>query len=359
MNLRIVLMFVLFFMSSSLAESAIIFTDNFDSQADWTYLQGTSADTHCWIPETPTCSNPATQPPTNWTGWYNGFSHCSDGPGNNNMYIDAIPGYPVESSGTCYGGSGNCLTFWDESCSAPSGVMQDSDGNIGYNLGSTYPEVYIRWRFKFSPTFQWLSSETITPQHKILHIQYYTSGSPWSYGDENPQNRPYNIPGFTYYSGTIYYYNAYRCEEAWKCTGTPSLTMTNPGDYDYVSIGTWGTTIGDGNWHTIMLYYKMNSSVGIADGVHTVWLDGSQIYTRSDIPWADQGADSSPMRGWRAMSFGGNNNNAYQDSGAISGREQWYAIDDIVVATTYQEAVDGSGGGGSAQGCTISGGNFR
>ena len=105
------------------------------------------------------------------------------------------------------------------------------------------------------------------------------------------------------------------------------------------SIGTQGSNslITDGDWHCVEQRYKMNTHNGISfnnDGVWQLWIDGV-LKATFVVPWNQNGAPSSPIRGFRAVLIGGNNNNYWASSGTITEREQWYAIDDIVISTTY------------------------
>src|SRR5574343_135547 len=91
--------------------ASVLFQDSFDSSSDWTVTQPTGSDSHCY-PST-SCGVPG-----GWTGYVNGACLCdgiSGEPGNNNFYINQYAGYPLETN-ACRGGSGKCVTFWEESC---------------------------------------------------------------------------------------------------------------------------------------------------------------------------------------------------------------------------------------------------
>jgi hypothetical protein len=84
--------------------------------------------------------------------------------------------------------------------------------------------------------------------------------------------------------------------------------------------------------------FKMNTNNGStfnADGVHSFWLDGQLKYEATNIPFSDNGSSVNPRRGWNFVSLGGNNNNHWIDNCTGTGCEQWYAIDDVVISTTY------------------------
>ncbi|MFQ5900406.1 MAG: chitobiase/beta-hexosaminidase C-terminal domain-containing protein, partial [Thermodesulfobacteriota bacterium] len=90
---------------------------------------------------------------------------------------------------------------------------------------------------------------------------------------------------------------------------------------------------GDGQWHALEFYVKLNSACGVADGEARFWYDGNEIGTTTDLAWGDVGCQSSPRLKWNQVSFSGNNFNRY--SNYTNGSEQWYAIDDVVISTAY------------------------
>ena len=336
--LYIFLAIVLIFEGSAFGE--ILFQDNFDNQGDWTRTQSTTSDDVCY--------SGCTGIPSGWTSYRNGFSYCTNGPGNNNFYIDAIPGYPVESSGTDRGGSGKCVTFWDESC---TNQFEDSDGMIAKQLGANHDEIYIRFYIKFSPDFKWMDSSDAyaaghsdTAQHKFWHIQHYCEdgGDPYSYfGARDRCNYPVAVGGIYRWTSSekLKFYQLYACEESTCNAGTPAFDTYT----EYITIGDISTlrqdgNLLDGNWHSIEQHYKMNTNAGSTfntDGVWEIWIDENLIFSRSDIPWSNDGSQQSPRRGWNFIVLGGNNNNRWTAVCSGTACEQWYAIDDVVISTEY------------------------
>lgn len=327
------------FMLPCVATAAIIDSDNFDSDADWTVTQPTGADQRCYS----SCGMPG-----GWTGYTNGMSYCtttSDKPGNNNLYIHQYAGYPLETN-VCRGGSGKCVTQWSESC---TNLFENSDGMLGRTLTNApdlgYEEIYVRFYIRFKANFEMraLSGED-GGSFKLWHIQHQKPGhDPFIYlgtsGYEN--NVPLSSGGINQWSNYIQLYAENRCQTTYYCRDAvvwPISTVTAA----YQSGG-----IFDGNWHRIILRQKRNSAINTADGIIEFWLDSNKI-----TPWAGPGntninyndSGSSELRGWRYLGLGGNNNNQFDTSCSTTADcEQWYSIDDVVVATTYQEAVDGSG----------------
>jgi len=171
-----------------------------------------------------------------------------------------------------------------------------------------------------------------------MHLQRYCgSGVPWSYFG-NDCNLPVTVPGIKTYGGDVYYYTAYRCEESYYCQGTPSYDFDVGTDQDHVNLGPWSSILGDGQWHSMEFHYRMNTNNGSvfhADGEHRFWLDGELKYESTNIPFSDNGSDQDPRRGWNFFSIGGNNKNRWTTSCTGIGCEQWYSVDDVVVATEY------------------------
>lgn len=85
----------------------------------------------------------------------------------------------------------------------------------------------------------------------------------------------------------------------------------------------------DGKWHCFEFYVKLNSAGGVADGVSKVWYDGALVGSTTNAVWIPLGDDPAQWK-WNHAWLGGNNANLY-----LPANEQWYAIDDVVVSTTY------------------------
>lgn len=308
-------------------QAQIIFQDNFNSSPDWTVAQPVGSTVHC--------ANNSCGVPGGWTGYYNGVCKCwgvSGAPGNNLLYINQYAGYPNETN-TCRGGSGKCLTVWMESCTG----ADDADGQITKLLDQEYEEIYIRFYIKFKPgyelrTYDPSGAGSIT---KLYHIQHYVDGSPHAYFGTNLGNQPVSSGGITEYgspngaggSGMVQFYAEARCQTNYYCH---SVIPFNIGTYAQVY---------DGNWHSWEMRFKRNSSIGVRDGIIEFWFDGVKKnpvsgYYNTDIAWNDTG--SSRLRGWKYVMLAGNTNNRFDLSCSdMADCEQWYAIDDVVISTTY------------------------
>ena len=313
------------FLMCSNGATQVIFQDNFDSSANWTVTQPTGSSV--------SCSNSSCGVPGGWTGYYNGACLCdgvSGEPGNNLLYINQYAGYPNETN-ACRGGSGKCLNIWQESCISG---FDNSDAQMTFDSGTEYEELYLRFyiRFKSGWELKPLVGEDGFAM-KLYHIQHYSSGSPHAYFGANPGNQPVSSGGLNQYSTSIQFYSENRCQTNYYCHAITLWTLGST---------TWGYAAGgifDGNWHSIELRIKRNSSIGVSDGILELWFDGVKKnyisgYQGNDIPYNDSG--SSELRGWRYVMLGGNSYNQWDTSCSnMADCEQWYAIDDVVISTTY------------------------
>lgn len=329
---QVLLILLLTWLFAAQVQATVIFQTSFDSDDNWTHAQ-TSSDYVCYSG----CSLP-----TGWTAIRDGLSYCSvngyDGPGNNTMSLGT--GIVGSESGTidatgCSGGSGKCVTFWDESC---DNSFEDSDGMLGVDLGSEYEDIYLGYDVRYSPDYviEAVTGED-TAQHKYDHIQHYASGNPFAYLESGPNNQPVSSAGYMRYQNSFLYISGNRCTNDYWCASGADQNVTVS---SYATAKSTG--ILNGSWHRIVLRQKRNSSIGATDGIHQAWYDGVQIMSLTNLTTNDTG--SAELRGFRFVAIGGNNNNRWTTSCSGTSCEQWYAIDNVVIATTYDEAATYSEG---------------
>ncbi len=87
-----------------------------------------------------------------------------------------------------------------------------------------------------------------------------------------------------------------------------------------------------GTWTKIAFFVKMNSAPGVQDGVFRQWIDDNLIMESDQIRWVDENSGNNMVE-WNAVAIGGND---YWINGGYSNneqREEWYAIDDVVIST--------------------------
>ena len=316
--------------------SGILFEANFDSDSDWTVTQPSSSTQYRY----PGYNGDSLDLPSggDWDAIYNGPCQCDNGlsgePGNNLMYIDEYAGYP-DYTNTCYGGSGKCLTFFDESCLS---YFDDSDGNLATYLDSEQQELYIRWRVRFNSSMEIVSG--VNFQMKMYHFQYHTDGqNPFSYGsnDPNKYNRPNSIGGLYEFNNTLYFYAVARCVDDYLyCDGGEQIIYWTLG----ATSGQRTDGILDGDWHSLELRIKLNTIVDTANGIMELWFDGTKKdylngYEGNALLFND--SETEGLRGLDVIVFGGNDYNQWDASpSTIDDAEQWtYSMDSPVVSTEY------------------------
>lgn len=322
---------LLMFFSQMHVEAAVLWETNLDSNPDWTDTQPIGSDKSCYEFYGTNCGNI----PTGFSGFYNGANFCdgsADEPGNNNFYINTSPGYPNETGNTSRGGSGKSITYWQESCSA---IFQNSDGQLTKLLTGEYDDIYLRFFIRFKPNFELKDTGADQMfQFKLFHIQSYDTGSPHAYFENGEVgNRPIVSGGLQAYGQNLQLYAVARCVGTYTCYGDilwPVSTISE-------SRQTGGLL--DGDWHCMEYRARLNTGIGTADGLVSAYLDGNLLgYVNGYEGNAIEFNDSS-LRGiqkFRYITIGGNAYNQWDTSCSNTADcEQWYAIDDIVVSTTY------------------------
>jgi chitinase len=323
MIIRIILLIMLL---ASPAYAAVLYETNFDSSADWTVVQPMPPETQCYPPTN--CGMPSP-----WNSYKNGSNRCGSGvsgrPGSNLWYIDTGAGYSDAYSTTptaCASGT-KCATYWMESC---VDGFEDSDGSITIIMNSEQPDLYVRWKIKFKPNFELMSSDW---QNKLFHIQHSVDGSnPYSYFSGSGDNVPVTVGGLASYSDNyLYFYAENRCYgPTYACNG-----VVNWGLGTIASQRNAGGLL-DGNWHTIEYRATMNTIVGTCNGSVNLYIDGVLKSVIPGYPNTGLCFSQTGMRGWKSVLIGGNSDIQWDlSSSTMESREQWYAVDDVVISTTY------------------------
>ncbi len=245
------------------------------------------------------------------------------------------------------------------------GAYDDSDKALGIDLGAEYQELYVRYKIKFSPTWQWGTNgiDGDSPQWKLGHVQRHVYGeNPSSYfTNYDCRNSPVALPSIGAWLGGVpatvddidpvyLKWNA-RCfagtggsctSENYRCVGHDAWAQ-EPGQHYYprtrYTLGNIGSnSLIDGQWHTIEFRLKTNTysnDTWQTDGRYQTWLDGILVIDRTSVEVFFGDASYNPPRGYSLVSIGGNNNNDFTKSEDTVDGEQWYVFDDFVVSTEY------------------------
>jgi len=100
-----------------------------------------------------------------------------------------------------------------------------------------------------------------------------------------------------------------------------------------------------GTWTKLAFFVKMNSSPGVQDGVFRQWINDNLVIESDKVKWVGENPENKMVK-WNVVAIGGNDywiNGGYSNS---EQREEWYAIDDIVIST--EELASGAAQKGSA-----------
>lgn len=320
-NRAILIIMLFFFGLMPSVYSATIFIEDFDDMDDWEITQPANDDTatSSWTANTP---DP-----------FDSYYILGTSYGANDVHNSIII-----SSTNAYDGSGKAATFWNESGSGTcdSGGGWCSDNQIGVDFGDDYDEVYVKFKLKIDPDWEWNDAETNAI--KIFRVGNWQTGSPFSFGTSGNVHPVFFYDIVRYGSSSPRGLFSYRYENSYFPTSaTPSHTSA---DSFTQAIPT------DGGWHTWKFHIKINSSAGTADGEVELWVDDVLINSVTNLAWIDTGGTDM---GWNYCAFGGNNLNEYAASPS-SYSEQYYVIDDIEVTTDDSESTPSttsSGGAGS------------
>ncbi len=139
-------------------------------------------------------------------------------------------------------------------------------------------------------------------------------------------------------------------QDGYGCGGSTGLGGDCTGIFNHSSPG----ADGDGDWHVLTFRLVVNSSPGTPDGIFQVWFDDELVHDIDDLMWMssnffnDCSGDGGPqgtgcptppntdylVEGWNYFGLGGN---AFFVNPSPVGGDQWYAIDDVVAATSLAD----------------------
>lgn len=363
--MRYIIIFIALFFPS-ICSSAVIFEDNFDSHSDWSPTQPYSSSSFGSTDGATDGTTPCTLCPDGpvWSAFFLGRAAWADTALNNTMNI---------ASTNARGGTGKALTLWNEPIdTSVEGSLFISDWQLAKDLGGTYNDLYIRYYIKFQA--DWAYPKTVynsvasgqpagwngkfmrAAHHLHLpgvsYFKAFSDGTqfPVAVTDFNPTQPASGLPQ------ALRLVNHYRYQSEYyggDCPDDPTPTYLNYGsadaEYVYIDSGTayngkktFEEVLGDGNWHSFQMHLKGNSGMGVADGEYEIYIDDTLVYSQKGVAWANDCVDPACVNcidpaqdfvGWNWISIGGNQQNPVYAAGTKI--EQWYAIDDVVVSTTY------------------------
>lgn len=326
---------------SHLAQAEVLFTDNFDDQPDFTSTMHGDGQTiervrgHIF--------------PDGWDRLYQGTKWSPEtGHPDKHASLEIL----AANADKAKGGTGKSAVFWRESHSR-GWKNWASDAQFIKVLDGDHPELYIEFDIRFSDN--WYQRQNIPSPFasKIFRVGHWNRKDAIYNGNKNAVN-----PRF------IWQYKAdnYGLRNVFAFLQGPpgnSANLSQGGSYNYRShlLGhgpggsdpalkslTSGQLLTEltGNvthedvfgpaeqWTKVAFYVKMNSAPGAADGVFRQWIRGHQVTNMENLVWIDH-SHKGKMLGWNYFAIGGNDYfQAYPNEDRF---EDWYAIDNVVVAT--------------------------
>lgn len=342
---------MLLLIGASNAQSAVIFEESFDGQADWHNTKSFATDETCVAgTHAGVCAIPG------WTKWksdeiWNPYDAT-------HPRAESRPGLEI-SNFAKRGASGKALIITNEHHKGTDSSGWGSDTILAKDLGADYKELYFQFylRFQAGASFDWFSNGDLAmiKFFRTMHWGRVEASLPYSGGAGSGPAGGYNSNGPILFLdfGEDQYWGiikpGFRCdpqETNYYCTPVYSNSASAA---PFLQNGTRGTTleatVADGNWHRYDLHVKYNTDTATADGVYEMWQDGFLVYSLTGMKYLDTGGESNI--GMNAFMLGGNNLSDYPESGSSPStvtleqggtpqvvREQWYAIDDVVVSTT-------------------------
>ncbi len=331
-------------------DDTLLFSENFDSQDDWTTDQ-LVADMY--------------DVPTDWTVgrtdplWSAAGSDPTAGKHPTGEILTA-------NSSMAVGGSGKSYVMWRESYD-PGWNKFNSEALIMKTVQDT-SELYMELMITVSDEMLATFNADGLGQSKVmraLHVDPTTiQGDPNNYfdffGDTNSPKVLFDITGETTYSIRNFLGIYVRGDNniTNEITGVPSgFAILGGGDLSlsYSQGGTNGAQITDYQnggiintvpvmmeqvfgdelqWVKIAMYIKLNSSAGVADGEIKQWVDGVQITNLGGIPFIQAGQD---YRLFNTIGIGGND--FFKHYPNVDKYQEWYAIDNVVIRSDLPEEL--------------------
>jgi hypothetical protein len=325
-TMAVTLVLLVVFVNFSFGE--VLFTENFDNQSDWQPRPGSNDASpggfmaSCDF-NTVKCSWSV---PDGWS--YFRTTGLWWGP----QYQDTIRITNLAGRG----GSGKAFIVYNESNRGASMDGWGADGQLTKLLDKDYQEMFARVWVRMQAGWQWdHTNDMMIKMFRTYHFDrigsiynFFSGGTSapivlWDFKHSNTYGTR-GMPSFRGDpQGTRYMMNGDSGAD-YLLAANSTVLPSDPG------------MLADGSWHSIEFHVKMNTyntatKTWNADGMIEVWNDGELKHSRSNLLWKSTG--SHPGIGWNTIGIGGNAYNLY--SNPANKAEQWYAMDDVVVSTSY------------------------
>lgn len=334
--------FLGFFLVSQTGSAEVLFKESFDDLDDWTSTMHTTANEQTVVR--------GDIIPDGWWGIYQGTVWSPE-----LGYPDNHPSLEILSRNAdkARGNRGKSAVFWRESHSRGWNNWA-SDAHFVKLFNRDYEQLYIEFYIRFSDNW-WQRNPANAGgwTSKIFRVGHWSrEGSIWNSqtGDVNPRmfwdykKDNYGVrnvlalrhgpPGKNetishsgsknYTTHTVGQQEKGQPEGLLNALNTSQL-LSEGGAADHEDVFGKPET-----WTKVAFFVKMNSAPGVADGVLRQWVNDQRIVNYEDVEWLKSYPGASTV-GWNYIAIGGNDFfQAYPNERRF---EDWYAIDDLIVAT--------------------------
>lgn len=289
---------------------AIIFMETFDTQPDWNMHNQYTVE----------CSGTCTTAPVNWSNYRTvpGSAVFSHPTGSIRRLPEALPDHTT--------GNGKAYIVYNQSL---AGANWPGDATLVKVLPQDYPELYVSFWIRTQANWKTIANA----QSKIFRVYHWDrTGNIFEFFSTGNVNPAFIWDWATTAGNSASYMDAYRCypqETNYYCTAAGVPAYQKNDTFRRWGSGDAGSVYADGRWHRYVVHLKMND-IGKNNGMLEWWWDGTLMESRTDVQWKASNGSSAAI-GWNTIAIGGNSNNTF--SGAAPA-DQWYAIDDISIATS-------------------------
>lgn len=320
----------------------VLFTQNFDNEADWSPSGGFKCR---WAGDTGEgCRDSAAKTPP-----FAGFEYAyvvDSNPTTSSCNIDSTDDF---------NGNGKSFYFVDESNGSDG--QWKTDCTLMKYLGADYPTLWASYRIKFNPNISHASYHNKQKIFRMGHVkddiedgtrvppqsvfQFESSG--WvglAFLDTSIRSSGSDVQLSTSHRCNSDYRN---CAES--VGRRADFYRVKDSNNNTILPYTWTNIFADGEWHKIEMKMKINSAKGVNDGEIEIWMDGVLQKKRTNVGWMDSTANLV-VTGFNTVMIGGNANNNWDGSGTsgtpTDPEQKLYHIDNVCIGTT-QASVNGVG----------------
>jgi len=345
------------------SQEGVIFSESFDNQPDWT----------SGLPENATWRNPDGLPDrvqgvhtghTMPKDWYAIYQDPRWAPSLGDTDRHEAAEILASNTDKARGGTGKSYVCWRDSRLLDSNPgLWNSDSALLYRLdqadpgGEGFYELYAEFWIAFSPEIidsfylNWMGAA------KLFRIYSFTGdwNAPFDYFNEvSHPELLWSIYGGTQY-GLKNFIALYGVDPPEGAPSMPKAPVGN-GDFPLSYMYDTGDPIPDqlngglitpdlydaammdqvfgpgGTWNKMAFHIKMNSAPGVNDGVLSQFLNDQRILHQTDVAWCSADREMVPMN-----VLGISGNDFFNEYPNEDRREEWYAIDDLVVRGSLPE----------------------